>query len=401
MRGTANIALLFMLATATAGADVLTTTSGRKMSGAVVAEDAHSITFEIRSAGMAMREVFRRSEVASIVKPREITGTSYFEIPIMGMIGREVTATAVGEALDAARRAKATHVVLLFDSGGGLVSECDRIIDVMDHNRDLSTIAYVKNAQSAAAVIAATCRMIIMHPAGQMGAAVPFKITPDGTPKEVDEKFTSAFRARARTAAAIGRHNPDLIMGMIDPKLVLYLSQDENGVSISAERGDVCIKPKEKILTLTAEEARRYGLAKGIARGMSEVAARLQVTEWTSCGREGWEIMRSRGEAERATFAQAVETAQDQKIKEATDRVTGVLEIRLREAQDGLARCIAEETRLDELFKANTKSLSRGSYLYQMHEAQYLAAKEKVQKSRKDWEAAVEASKAALRQMTQ
>lgn len=399
MRGT-TIALILALA-APAAADVLTTTSGRKLTGTIIGEDANSVTFEINGPGLSVREVFKRDDIASITKPAEVAGPSYYEIPVMGYVGLEVTAKGLGNALAAARAAKASHVVLLFDSPGGSVGECEQIIDVMDQNRDLNTIAYIKTAYSAAAVVAVTCKTIVMYPTGQIGAAVPYMITPKGTPVDINEKMTSAIRARARSAAAIGGHDPELLMGMIDTKIELYATEGPLGPTISEQKepGATLIKAKDKILTLTAEEATKYGLAKGIARGMSELGKQVDIEQWTSCGRQGWEIMQSSGAAQRATVGQAVKAQQDERLQEATNKLTGMIKVRIREAQAQIEQCEAEEKRLDEFFKKNTESVPRNAQLYKVHETNYQQAKQKVQDEKKKWQIELDSARQMMRRL--
>ncbi len=392
MRGT-TIALILALA-APAAADVLTTTSGRKVTGTIVGEDANSVTFEIKGPGLNLREVFQRTDIASIAKPAELAGPSYFEIPVMGAIGMEVTAKGLGDALAAARASRASHVVLLFDSPGGSVSECEQIIEVMDKNRDLKTIAFVKNAQSAAAFIAVTCQTIIMHPTGQIGAAGPYRATPEGTPVDINEKMTSSIRARARTAAAIGGHDPELLMGMIDTQMELYLKRDGTDITITDRKSDdaTLIKPKNKILTLTAEEAIKYGLAKAVARGMSELARQVGIEQWTSRGREGWEIMQSSAAAERATANQTVQAEQDGR-QQATDKTVEILKVQIHEAEAQIEQCKAEEKRLDELFKKDTDSIPRNSQVYKAYDASYQRNKQQLQDEEKKWEISLDSAK--------
>lgn len=399
MRGT-TIALILALA-APAAADVLTTTSGRMVTGTVISEDTNSVTFEINGPGLKLREVFGRTNIASITKPAEVAGPSYFEIPVMGVIGLEVTAKGLGDALAAARAAKASHVVLLFDSPGGLISECEQIIDVMDQNRDLNTIAYVKTAYSAACVVAVTCKTIIMYPTGQIGAAVPYRATPSGTPIEVNEKMTSAFRARARSAAAIGGHDSELLMGMIDTKMELYATQGPLGPSISEQTGPdaTLIKAKDKILTLTAEEATRYGLAKAVARGTSDLGRQVGIEQWTSRGREGWEIMQSSASAQRATVVQAAKAQHDEQLQQATDKAVGVVKVRVHEAQAQIEQCEAEEKRMGEQFKKNTESLPKNAQLYKAHEASYQQAKQKLQDEKQKWQIELDAARQMMRRL--
>jgi hypothetical protein len=250
-------------------------------------------------------------------------------------------------------------------------------------------------------VIAVTCKTIVMYPMGQIGAAVPYRATPNGTPVEVNEKITSAFRARARSAATIGGHDPELLMGMIDTQIELYASDGPLGPTISEQKGPgaTLIKAKDKILTLTAQEATKYGLAKAVARGMSELGKQVDVEQWTSCGREGWEIMQSSASAQRATVVQTARAQRDEQLQQATDKVAGVVKVRIREAQAQIEQYETEEKRLDEQFRKVTDSIPRNSQLYKAHEASYQEAKQKLQDGKKKWQIDLDSAKQMMRSL--
>ena len=59
-------------------------------------------------------------------------------------------------------------------------------------------------AAAAGTVTAMACPDIVMYPGSSIGAAVVYKVGPDGTPELIEEKFESIVRAAWREAAGIG-----------------------------------------------------------------------------------------------------------------------------------------------------------------------------------------------------
>lgn len=188
-------------------------------------------------------------------------------IPIVGMIGIEATADAIKKELDRIEAAKADCVVLYVDSTGGSVEEMNKIISLIENSDGVSFVAYVKQAISAAAVISVTAERIIMSPGAVIGGAVPYKMNAQGVPEEVEEKMRSIFRAQVRRAAAVGGHSPLLAQGMEDPELQLSVIEDPSNPPVVMEgtsQGRL-LKPRGKVLTLTANEAVACGLADAIS----------------------------------------------------------------------------------------------------------------------------------------
>lgn len=213
----------------------------------------------------------------SKLRSRHARPTKVGVIPVVGMVGVDATADAMAKELDRIVRAKADTVVLYVDSPGGLVDEMHRIVTLIeDAPEPVTFVAYVKQAISAAAVVAVACERIVVAPEAVIGAAVPFKVGPQGMPGEVEEKMRSIFRAQVRHAAEVGGHSPLLAQGMEDLDLQLSIIEDPNNppmVIEGATRGRL-IKPKGKVLTLTATEAINVGLAEAMC-GDDELLALL------------------------------------------------------------------------------------------------------------------------------
>jgi hypothetical protein len=206
-------------------------------------------------------------------------------------VGRYVTAEILGRILDDAKRKKVDVVILEIDSPGGDVLEAESIIKLLGERREIRLVACVRRAISAAAPIAMTCKEIYFFPPGTIGGAVPFQLGPDNTPRAVEEKFQSVWRAACRNAAEIGGHSPLLAEGMINPDVVLGLiEQDGNRTVVEGEKGKT-IKTKGKILTLTSQEAVACGLATGIIRDYPSLGDALNLARWVESGGAGRVMM--------------------------------------------------------------------------------------------------------------
>ncbi|MHC5022437.1 MAG: hypothetical protein ACYTGG_00805 [Planctomycetota bacterium] len=268
----------------------------RRFHGVIVAEDEDSVTMELIRSGAMMRVRLPRAEIQTI-EYVDRAGPSYCVLPLTGPIGQDVaaahfvTAPAFRAALEAARESGVDYVVLLIDSRGGSIDETEAIIDAIAEAGELKLVAYVREAVSAAAVIAMACPDIIMAPQGVIGAAVPYQQTPDGTPKSIEEKMQSAVRAGCRAAAELGGHSSLLMRGMMEPDLELALVPTDDGprvVEAASAPGARIIKPRGQILTLTPTESVECGLASGVTASISAIAPLLGHPSWHATDDRPW-----------------------------------------------------------------------------------------------------------------
>jgi membrane-bound serine protease (ClpP class) len=299
-------AALLAVTTTDNRADTLTKKDGKTFEGRVVAETADSVTFESNSGGITLRQRISRANIRSIRK-QVVEGPGYCVIPIKGMIGNEVTAAAFQAALDEARRAGAEYVILQIDSPGGDVGEKSKILRVLADNRDLKFVAHVRRAISAAAIIAIGCPHIVMAPGASIGATVVFRVGPNGTPQNIEEKWESAIRAEERGVAAMGGHSDLWIRGMSEMDLELHVVTGDDGrprvCEGPAPEGATVLKKKGQILTVTAAEALAAGLSEATVRDVSEIRELLGVAKWHDAGDAAASLMASR------TRVQSQETA--------------------------------------------------------------------------------------------
>ncbi len=304
------LAVLLACGAALAEADTLRLKDGRVFEGKLISRDAKKIVFRVEKDGKSYVQGFDAAEVDTITedsssgepskdkpsgqaKPpperRTGTGTPYYVLPIRGVFGLHVSTAVVAECYQTARELGAKVVILEIDSPGGAVSELKSILKILDRYHDIRTVAYVKDAKSAAAILAVACPDIVMSETGKIGAAVPYVRTPEGTPKNIDEKMQSSIRADFRSAAQSGGHNDLLVRGMMETDIVLGLKGSGKNAKVVEGNGDKVIKPKGQILTLTTQEAIECGLVLGSARRIADCRELLKIEQWydvTDHGRE-------------------------------------------------------------------------------------------------------------------
>lgn len=296
------IAILFVLTIVSdqAVADKLQKVDGRVLEGRVISETGGKVVFEISSGGITFRQRIPKSHVKSIHRESR-EGLGYCRIPISGEIGTAVKADTLKRALAEARRSGASVVILYIDSTGGSVAERDLILDVLAEARGLRVIAHVKEAMSAAAPIALFCQELFFMHDGTMGAAVPYKLAPDGTPENIQEKFRSAIRAKERAAALRGGRSDLWMRGMSEMDLELSVVLSERGWEITEGRvkGGKLIKEAGKILTVTGVDAYVWGLATSVASDAEDIRDQLEIEAWHNTGDAAWSVMVNTARAER------------------------------------------------------------------------------------------------------
>lgn len=168
----------------------------------------------------------------------------------------------IDRALSDAEAAEASVVVLRVDTFGGLVDAADRIRKRILAS-SVPTLAVVdRNAISAGALIAYAADQIVMVPGAVMGAATVVEGTSGET---APDKYQSAMRALMRATAEANGRDPRIAEAMVDERLAVP------GV---VEAG--------QLLTLSADEAVRLGVADGLVAGVSEAVAAAGASERAS-----------------------------------------------------------------------------------------------------------------------
>jgi len=318
-----NRGILFGLAMVTAicilsspaSADTLVLKDGRTLDGKVVSEDDRTVVFEVQMYGAKIAKTFRRAEVEEIklgairktpepedAKPEkkiglqaigpepeappvvQHDGPTYYIVPFQGEVGTHVLAEYLERCFEDAARRKPDVVILLVDSPGGYVYEVEKLVEVLrKFGKEMRIVAVIRKALSAAAISALACDEIYCEPGALYGAATAYKMNEFGMPSAVSEKFDSIWRATARKAARAGGHDPRLAEAMIDRKLELSYTREKDGkvtIHDGKKRGAKLLIAKDKLLTLTAEEARECGLSRDTIDDLDHLGEKLTLTGW-------------------------------------------------------------------------------------------------------------------------
>ena len=167
--------------------------------------------------------------------------------------------------LKEAIEAKADVVVLDMKTPGGAADVTLEIMEALDRFPG-RTITFVNDeAGSAGAIVAAITDDIYFSPNGVMGAAELIFGTGQDVPDGLKRKMNSYLGAKIRAFSGDRPRRSDVLEAMMNPDFELKL-------------GEKIIKPKGKLLTLTAREAvATYGqppeplLAKGIAESLDDL----------------------------------------------------------------------------------------------------------------------------------
>lgn len=153
------------------------------------------------------------------------------------------TTQFVRSRIELANEEQPLALLFLIDTPGGQVSAMERIVDAIMLEAQVPTLAVVRNAFSAGALIAMSAEQLAMLPGSSIGAALPVGLGPGGvTP--VDEKLSSAVRGTFRSVAEARGRDARVAEAMVDPRIEIP------GLSTS-----------EELVTLTAQQAVQYGIA--------------------------------------------------------------------------------------------------------------------------------------------
>lgn len=185
----------------------------------------------------------------------------------------------------------ATYLIYEIGTYGGLVISGDKISDyfILDAGKKVHTVAYVTTkAISAGAMISVSCKDIIMLEHTTIGDCAP--ITMGGELKGVErEKAESFIRSTFSRAAQANGYPEALLKAMVSQHIEVYrLKNTETGEYEFFETKDIPTDPNaydldnqklivssDEILTLTAEEATEYGIARTEVEDLDEVLAFL------------------------------------------------------------------------------------------------------------------------------
>ena len=177
--------------------------------------------------------------------------------------------------------------------GGRLDAAFDIVDYITDIDDSIKTVAYVnKKAISAGALISLAANELYMKPTTTIGDCAPVLSTQEG-PKIIGEKIQSPLRAKFRNLAEKNNYPKLLSQAMVSPDLeIIKLTKGDSIKFMHLFQYDE-LKDKDKdfwdtketivrmgeLLTLTNNEAERYGFSKGTFKNTSDLMAHLKLKE--------------------------------------------------------------------------------------------------------------------------
>ncbi len=211
----------------------------------------------VQPAGEVVPAPASAPHAQSVVAPKRVV-----VIPVREEIAKPIL-YVIRRGLKEAIEEGADVVVLDMKTPGGAL---DVTFDIMEALERFSgkTVTYVNSeALSAGAFISAMTDEIWFAPTGVIGAAAPVLATGGEIDASMKQKIVSYLRARVRAISEGKGYRGQVISAMIDSDYELKI-------------GDVVLKPKGELLSLTATESvKTYGdppqplLAAGIAKDLS------------------------------------------------------------------------------------------------------------------------------------
>ena len=156
----------------------------------------------------------------------------------------------ISRIVSEANNAGAEAIIFRINTFGGRLDAATEIKDAILSSKAL-TIAFVNNrAISAGALITLSCNKIAMAPGSSIGAATV--VNQSG--EKQSEKYQSYMRGEMRSTAEKNGRRADIAQGMVDERIVIKGLVDST-----------------QLVTLTDEEARKYGIADTIVADKEEL----------------------------------------------------------------------------------------------------------------------------------
>lgn len=224
------------------------------------------LAFLLLSSGLALCAADNPAEPSpALAATKAPTGKRLaYVIPVHDEIAKP-TLYIIRRGLKEAIEQKADIVILDMKTPGGALDSTLQIMEALGKFPG-QTATYVNDqAISAGSFIAATTEEIWFAPRGKIGAAAPVNSNGQDIDKTMRQKVVSFLRAEVRSISEGKGLRGQVISAMIDEDLELKV-------------GEVVLKPKGELLTLTATEAMKtYGeppqplLGAGIAKNIDEL----------------------------------------------------------------------------------------------------------------------------------
>ena len=204
-----------------------------------------------------------------------------YRVPIEGTIDLGLP-PFIKRMIDKAESENATAIIFDINTFGGRVDAATQIKDAI-LGYDITTIAFInRRAISAGALISLSCEKVYMTGGGLIGAATAV----DMSGKKGSEKVISFMREEMASTAEKRGRNKEIARGMVDEELN-FSHLVINGDSISVN--DIEGRKDGKLISLTTEQAIKYGIADGTAETIESLMDTLSLGSLELAGSsENW-----------------------------------------------------------------------------------------------------------------
>jgi membrane-bound serine protease (ClpP class) len=182
-------------------------------------------------------------------------GTKATLLKIDGMIDNGV-AFYISRGIETAKESGSDLVIIEINTFGGRVDSATEIKDQII-NSPIETVAYInKRAISAGALIALSCKKIVMADGSTIGAATVV----DQEGEKQSEKQQSYFRSEIASTAELNGRNSEIARAMVDEDIEID-----------------SLTVKGKLLTLTSKEALERGMCDAVVHTDEELHSYLGI----------------------------------------------------------------------------------------------------------------------------
>lgn len=247
-------------------------------------DDSKTDAAKTEASGGA-QEVVRKPGV-SRVAVLNFGPPSSWQGQIGDMVGAIVTAQAFQEAVPMLEKDKVDIVVVRINSGGGALRELEKFYNTFEniYKRKFRTVGWVESAISAAAMSPWCLNEFYFFPNGNMGACTGWS----GDLQAMRGVGLEGVLALMEEMSAKANRSPYIMRAMQIDTAPLSVDVDENGNVTwrQDEDGQRVLNPAGQILTITAQDAVKYGFAKGIASNLDELMKVMKINEWELAGQK-------------------------------------------------------------------------------------------------------------------
>ncbi len=312
----------------TAFGDEIIMRDGTVHIGTVVTKSRRSVVIDTTINGIETRLTLDRRQIKSIVEgdtpttpvntgtntptlsipaatiekkeaPKVVKRDGYnliLEVPLKGTFGEDIYPLVVANSLEWAKEHGVTDVVFRINSGGGAIWCSDDMVEIMKNYRgEFKMHMLIESAISASIWPTFNCDTISMTPGSDFGGAVVYRTNDTGS-AEVDKKMNGIMSAKLESTAESNGYSPYLVRAMILSEAAVYAYQ-KNGEWVLTDTTEgipenyETIDGPDTVLTLTAQQAVKYGIADAMENRSIEEFARVQgIEKWDYAGKIGFEI---------------------------------------------------------------------------------------------------------------